>query len=401
MREIFFIVSFFAVLSTQFSCKKENDEIGLNPGGGILESASIDTFQLNTYSKYSQNTSSNSGTSVFIGGYNTDELGTIKASTYTSVAPTDLTFRIPEGGVTVTSVSLSIRVTEAYGNPFPQEFKVSKTTSSVSKDVNYLTSDSLSSENSSIGTFTIDNSDTGAVLIALDKTFGEEIFAVGDVIFTTSELFIDVFKGLSIIPTSTYSTNTGSVYAIDASDIILTVNYTQNTASTAGSVSFTPTSNSRSFYNSTFDQEVSEVKDQFSNNAIGNTNFYVQGLGGVKSSVEIASLLSWFKSGNFLINKAIVTIPANINGSFTTPTSLTIHKESDSSSDGVQAIYDEDKKQYVFDIESLISERLLAGEEAIFELSILNTFAHPEQVKLNGSGNASVAASIVIHYTNY
>ena len=38
----------------------------------------------------------------------------------------------------------------------------------------------------------------------------------------------------------------------------------------------------------------------------------------------------------------------------------------------------------------------IAGEEANFELSVLNSFAHPEQVKLNGSSNAGAKASLII-----
>jgi len=403
MRKIFLFICVVTILSLQFSCKKENNDIGLNPNGSTLQSASIDSFQLNTYSKLSQNSVSNSGTTVFIGGYGTDELGTITASTFTSVSPTDLSFRIPEGGVTVTSVSLSIRVVESYGDPFSQDFKVSKTTSSVSKETTYFTSDSLISETSDLGTFTITNNDTGIVSINLNKTFGEEIISTGDVIFTTSEIFDDIFKGLSIIPTVTYTPNKGSVYALDAEDIILTINYTENTSSVSGSVTFAPTSNSRSFYHTTLGQNGSELATQMSNLSTGNTNFFIQGLGSVKSSVEIPTLLTWFNSGNFLINKAIVTIPTSTsaNVSFSAPTSLTIHKASDSSSEGVQAVYDVDNKQYVFDIETLISEKLLAGEETTFELSILNTFAHPEQVKLNGSSHTVSPASIVIHYTEY
>ncbi|MFT6716993.1 MAG: hypothetical protein ACJA0Q_001643 [Saprospiraceae bacterium] len=401
MKKIFLILSGLTLFLFHFSCKKENDSIGLNTGDSTLSSSSIDTFQLNTFSKMSQNTPSNSGTSVFIGGYNTDELGTILATSYTSIAPTDLNYRIPEGGITVTSVSLSLRITGAYGTSFSQSFKVSKTSASVDKEVNYLTSDSLVSVSGNIGTFTIENNDTGTVSVIIDKAFGEEIIAVGDVIFTTSEIFTDVFQGFSIAPTSTYLANTGSVYAVNADEIILTINYAENTSGSNGAVTFSPSSNSRSFYHAAFDVNGAEVSAQISNNSLGNTNFYVQGLGSIKAGIEISSLLTWFNSGNFLINKAIVTIPANTNSGYSNPTSLTIHKASDSSSEGVQAVFDADNNQYVFDIETLLSEKLLAGEEANFEFSVLNSFAHPEQVKLNGANNSTSPASVVIHYTEY
>lgn len=400
----YFIVSLtLALLATQISCKKDNDSIGLSSGNGTLHSASIDTFQLITYSTTSQNTPSNSGTSVFIGGYRSDELGELFAQSFTSIAPTDLSFRIPEGGVTVSSVSLSINITESYGAPYSQSFKVNKTTSEVAKDFAYTTNDSLQLAGDNLGTFILSSNDTGSVSISLDNSFGAEIMNTGDVIFTTSEMFTDVFMGLAITPTSSPGKNEGSIYAIDADEIILTVNFTEDVSGDAGSVSFAPIANSRSFYHTSAAFNSSEVQTQFSNLDLGNENFFLQGLGGVKADLRLPSLLTWFTAGKFLINKAIVTIPvtASAEASFLPPTSLTIHKASDSSSEGVQAVYDADNNQYVFDIEPLLSDKLLNNEKAELELSVLNSFAHPEQVKLNGSKNASAPASVIIHYTEY
>jgi len=403
MKKIVITSVALSILLLPFSCKKENDSIGLNTNKGTLQSASIDTFQLSTFSKYSKNTESNSGSSVFIGGYHSDELGTIKSQVYTSVAPDDLNFRIAEGGITVTSVTLSIQVLEAYGSPISQEFKVSRTTSSVASDVTYLTTDSLTSLTTNIGTFTLASNDTGSVSITIDKSFGEEIIATGDVIFTTSEVFVDIFKGLSITPSTSFTTNSGTVYAIDADDIVLTINYNEVTAGTSGSVTFSPSSSSRSFYNTTSNQSGSDVEAQLTNNNLGNTNFFVQGLGSIKSELSMPSLLTWFKSGNILINKATLTIPvtASIGSSYTAPTSLLVHVSSDGTSTGIQGVFDADSSYYVFEIETLISQKLLADEEAILDLSVLNSFAHPEQVNLHGGSNSTSKASLVIHYTEY
>jgi hypothetical protein len=392
-----------ALLLLPFSCKKENETIGLKTNEGTLQSASIDTFQLSTFSKYSQNTVSNSGSSVFIGGYHTDELGTIRNQAYTTLAPDDLNFRIAEGGITVTSVTLDLLVLESYGNPISQEFKISRTTTSVAPEDTYLTSDSLISLSTNIGTFIKSTNDTGVISVVIDKSFGEEIIGKGDVIFTTSEVFVDIFKGLSIIPTNTLTSNGGSVYAISADDIVLTINYTDNIAGTSGSVTFSPTSSSRSFYNTSLNQDAAEVEAQLTNTLLGNSNFFVQGLGSIKSEIAMPSLLAWFQIGNILINKATLTFPvtASANINYAPPTSLLVHSANDGSSVGVQGIYNADSSYYVFEIESLVSQKLLSNEEATLELSVMNSFAHPEQVNLNGGSNATSKASLVIHYTEY
>lgn len=382
------------------SCKKENDSIGLNNDGASLQSASTDTFKLVTYSKKSKNTPSNSGTSVFIGHYQSAELGTLKASAFTSLSPTDLNFRLPAAGVKVNSVILSIRIMEAYGIEGSQEFQVYQTTSPVNNDQTYFTTDSLVTVNDPIGSFALENKDSGYVNIDINTAFGEEIIAAGDVIYTTSEIFSEVFKGLSIQPITLASQDSGCVYAIDADDLVLSINYEDLTSSIQRSISFAPSANTKSFYHTSLNHVSAKVEPQLNSQGSGNELFFIQGLGSVKGVVEIGGLLTWFQNGNFLINKAAITIP--VGGSdFSVPTSLTIHNPSDDSSEGVQAIFNAEDSSYVFNVESLLSAKLIKGEEASFELSVLNTFAHPEQAELHGNEHISRPAELIIHYTEY
>ena len=338
-----------------------------------------------------------------MGTYSSIELGTISNTVYTTFAPTDLSFRIPDEGLNTISSTLSFTVKSTYGSPFAQSFEVKQLSEKIKPDTEYLTSDSLITNSVVVGTFQTTTSLPSEINIDINTSIGEYILQQGNVAFTTAEVFSDLFNGLAIVPTNNNTSNNGSVYSIDVATIQLTINYSGKTTGTNYSLIFQPISSSRTAYYCKKDRSNSSVQNSLNNSTAGNNTFYLQGISAISSKITIPGIKKWFTSDNNIINKATLTLKPNQsnNSNYTLPTTLTCHLENTATSEGIQATYDASSNSYAFEIQTLLSEALMSEEEIRFNISVLNSNTHPEQISISGNNDTIQPASLKILYTKY
>lgn len=398
------VVLFASLLLIGFaSCKKENDSLNIGNNEAGLSSLSLDTFSIQSSSKEVESIVSNGGSTVFLGSYNSSELGSITNDVYSTLAPSDLTFRIPDEGLNVADVTLQFTIVSAYGSTGNQQFQVRRLTEQVAADKDYFTSDSLMSEPTVVGAFELTSDALLDTSIALDKSIGEFIINQGNVAFTTAEVFADLFKGINIHTVNTATANSGMVYGINSTEISLTVNCTGKTSGTSYSLTFKTIASSRSGFYCKKDRIGSKIAATISNPSQGDSIFYLQGLSAASAQISFPHVKSWSKTDNILINKAtlILNVAGSVNASFSPPTSITCHVLGSSSSTGIQATYDANSNSYTLEIESLLSDAILADDDLTFDISVLNSDAHPEQLALFGKNGGSQSAELKIFYTKY
>lgn len=77
---------FVLIVISMFSCKKKNDEVGLNNPIDLLETTLIDNTEIQSYS-FLENTSqfTDNATYALVGAYEDDQIGTLKAYHYTQL----------------------------------------------------------------------------------------------------------------------------------------------------------------------------------------------------------------------------------------------------------------------------------------------------------------------------
>lgn len=393
----------FSIVFIAFSCQKENEDISVGSQESTLTSSSKDNFSFATASLKIGNTLGNQSSTVFVGGYNTSECGSLASSIFTTLAPSDLSFRIPEEGLNVNNVELQLLVTETYGNVVNQKITVQQLKEQVKADTEYNTTQVLSSYDSILGSIEINSADTGTVSIELNNSIGEDILSEGNVAFTTSEVFADIFKGLKISSPSTLGMNEGQIFGVSSSEIKLLVNCTGKISNKSYTIEFKPPSTTRSSTSVSTNTTNSSLDSILTNVNSANSNFYLQGLSSVSSTVDMSSLQNWYDSSDVLVNRAVLKIPVSNSSdvNYAPPTSITLHEQNSASSTGAVGIYDNVSKSYSINIVDLISASLISKGNLIYHLSLVNSNTHGEQAKLNGFSHSSNPATLDIYYTKY
>ncbi len=394
------IFSFVILFS---SCKKENDTLTVGDTQGTLISTTIDTFSIVSQSVNLDTVPANSNSSVFLGSYYATETGTLNAQLYTTLTPTDLEFRIPDEGLDVASVSIQIESQGKYGTNSNLQFEVVQMTETVAEGTSYNTQNTFTTSDEVIGTFSMNSSDTGSFDFTLNNSIGEFIINQGNVAFTTSSVFADLFKGISIRPVTSLTVDSGAVLTINSSNITLTLNAVGKTSGTSYSTTFKPADATRTSYSAVSTLDGSLAANSFEKPIDGSISFQLQGLSALSGEITFSNISAWAASNNILINKATLTLPvtASVNSDFTTPTSITIHEKGTTSGTGKSGTYNAVNSTYVIEIADLISNNLTTGTELSYYVSILNSDKNPGIVSVNGFNHPTTPATISIFYTNY
>lgn len=382
------------------SCTKENDTLGLSDEeDGSLFSSSTKDIELKIFSNLPDSVVSSSNEQVFIGGFNSIESGLLSHSTFSSLIPNDFSFRIPEGGITVNQVYLNFEIDEFYGTAVSQGFDVKLLEKAVSENGTYYTHNRFATKDSTYGQFTLTGTDS-TLSVELDTSIVMDILNAGNASFTTADVFVEIFKGIAIVPNSSPQVNEGGTYTIDPTSIELELNYTENEAGTEGTLTFE--TENRSFYNSTWDGN-GELADHLDDELLGKKEIILRGAGGANAQIDFLDLKEWYDQGNVLINKAILqlTYQGSENEDLVLPSSLVFHQLNSSSSTGVQGVYSSETRNYEFNIEPLLTENLSNDGSMSFELSLQNSGSNPEQLLLMGTESEYTPVSLEIFFTNH
>ena len=439
---------FFQIFFLNISCDK-NNEFGLeiNPDSNNLEAFISDTFELNTFSVYSDSVKTDElvGSSQFVNGsgsplgnYIDPVFGEVNASIYTQIRLEQAYDFTPSNGtlddVVVDSAVLYLAVDGSFSTLNDQEFLVEIIDEDFYKDSSYYSNQSLSTKGTNIATsgslkvdplfpglFAGGYVDQSILRITLDvNEFAQPIIeeSGNDALNGNdgNNEFLSFFKGLKI---SSSAGTDGGLYYINLlnsfSRIRLFFRDTSGLASEHDTLDFDFNINSNcAYYHQVIhDYSNTSVEAAVNQPELGLNQFYIQTLGGVNARFTIPSIDSLIDQ-NIMVNKAEVILPFEdyLYDEYTPPTSLFIYRKNSAGNyeflpdlfEGSQGgSYDFINKNYKFNITRHINE-ILTEQTPNDTIKILpnGNGVTANRIVLNGRNSTKKnKAKIVISYSKY
>ncbi len=233
-------------------------------------------------------------------------------------------FRLPyhpdyPADATLDSIVLNMTYKKIYGDTISyQTIKVYELTSALEYNAKYLSSFNLKNISSPelLGTrrfiprFRTDTlsppQDTTLqnIRIRLSNSFGNKLLAIDSLNMISNDLFVNIFKGLYIEPTSV--SRRGTLVSINTTSPAIVLYYHDAAKDTLG-FAYYVTANSANVSGFTHDYTSSRIGTNLDKANNLDSLFYIQPTGGLKSKIEVPSLSTWKDSGNYTINKATLT----------------------------------------------------------------------------------------------
>ena len=401
MKSIGLFLVYISIVFGFISCKKDQEIALISSEENSLTGLKTDTFSIETYSVLSDSIPSTIGSTKFLGSYQSSEMGIISSKIFSTLIPTQIGQTYIENGE-ILGVNISFSISETYGTPFNQEFDVYQASDSITTGKTYYTKDSIGSSGTLLGSFNLNSKDTGKFEFPLLTSFATTILNQGNSMLASEKAFITFFKGIIIQPKITPGTNTGVMYGISATSIKINVIFKDLASSIQDTISLHQPSAAKTFYQVTKNTIGSSVKSGIDNPSEGNNLFYIQGISGAKAQINFPHLKEWYDNKK-IINKASLLLPIqnSSNSEYSKPSVLTFSNLSVSSSTGAQSTFDATNNQYSINIHSVLIPALEAKSTQSYNISVFNTYSHPEQVVLSGSKNTVSKAKLIIYYTNY
>jgi len=158
--------------------------------------------------------------------------------------------------------------------------------------------------------------------IPMNTGFAQDILDIQDsTIFGSSEDFINYFNGIHIVPDDVFPTNEveGATLYFNMTDeqSDVKIYYHNDTSTVNDTLIYVLSINSNSArvgrflhnYKMSIDNN---FRDQIVNKdtTLGKNNFYIQGMGGIKTIIKFPGLSNWVDSGNIVINEAKLVLTA-------------------------------------------------------------------------------------------
>ena len=439
---------FFLIVFISISCEK-NNEFGLeiNPDSNYLEAFSTDTFELNTFSVYSDSVKTDElvGSSQFISGsgsplgnYIDPVFGEVNASIYTQIRLEQAYDFTPSNGtiddIVVDSVVLYLAVDGSFSTLNEQEFTVEIINEDFYKDSSYYSNQSLSTKGTNIatsGSLKIDPLFPGLFAggfvsqSILGITLDVNEFALPIIAESGNEAlngndgeneFLSFFKGIKI---SSINGTDGGLYYINLLNSFSRIRmYYRDTSGLASEhdtldFDFNINSNCAYFHQVIHDYSNTAIEAAVNQPELGLNQFYIQTLGGVNARFTIPSIDSLIDQ-KIIVNKAEVILPFEdyIYDEYTPPSSLFISRKNSAGDyeflpdlfEGSQGGgYDFINKNYKFNITRHINE-ILSEETPNDTIKILpnGNGITANRIVLNGRNSTKKdKAKIIISYSKY
>lgn len=383
------------VFSVFFSCKKDNFNEGFNNHDNNLNVLKTDTFTVVTSQLSSDTIVTSNRTNVFLGAYHSDETGFIQSNLYFSLSPVTSSF-VSGLDPKLDSLVLEFRIAERYGKE-PLELELYATTQSVTTSKTYTNLDSLSFGNK-ITEFTI-GLDT-VIKIKLPNDYAQNWFNNRTTIFTSSTNFLTQNPGFVLKPKNANTlSNNGAMYNIAATSIRINLHYSNITTNYLAIA--TVSNPSWSFFQTKNNFTGSSIANNLNNQSLANNNVIVQSLGSASAQINFPFLLSWYAKSNKIINRAEIIAktqnPTQVN--FTPVSSLSLYKQYNASTTGVESIYNSTDNKYIFNATSIVRDYLTNGDFNIV-IGVLNPHSRSSFSNILG-GNNSTPMQLVIYYTEF
>jgi hypothetical protein len=392
------IILGLTVIVALFSCRKENDGIGLDTNRGSIEGVKTDTFSIQTSVQLpDSNWVSSNRSTQFVGALNCDATGLLKSSTYLTFTPNAITEGLTNDAA-FDSITISFQISDLVGQGETLQLKT-RLLSEIVQSEDYIISDSIGTT-SLIGTHLFNNlSVEQTIYLKLDSTLGAQIFADLAANFQSANDFQNLFPGVVIGLDGDLGNSYGSLIGFAPDEVSLNIHYTDNNTQKVATAILS--SNAASFANIQSDITGSDLENLLLDSALTQNSFPVQGLGGPAASVYFPTLLQWYESGNYIITKAELVCPVDQNYlEFGPLDAMSFYRKGTASADGATAEYSSDSLSYTFNISTLVRNQLEGLQNEVFQLGALNPYFRPGISVLNGPSNLS-PMKLVLFYTEY
>jgi hypothetical protein len=348
LKNLFFLAA-FATLATGWSSCNEPDELGLGllPSSDQLNVRSTDTITIESTTENGDSLLTNKNFLTYLlGSYTDPEFGRTDASVYSQlVFSSNPNLGDTNEILTADSLVMTLEYTSEailkpyYGNKnTPLKVTVYRMTESMSPDSVYYTNRDFTVEGTPIGTATIipqpDDSVsvygknvTPHVRIKLSNELANDLLELNhSTTWSSSENWLDYFKGVYIKTEPVNSTNEGSVihFSLGGNYSAMTLFYHSDTPgddSTKYSFVFRGEIINRFHHEYGQSDAGRQIQDPSFNSSVN----YLQAMSGVRTHLNFPYLKNFTTQGQLVINKAELIIPVETNSTETYSPPVTLN----------------------------------------------------------------------------
>lgn len=318
------VLGIFFLFLLHSACNKEPESIGLD----LIDDSKLGvfdtTFSVTGFSAMDDSVFTDELSVNLLGSLQTDDFGLTNASFYShlrlSQTSPDFEDAQPDSAI------LSLVYSGSYGYiSTPHTVKVYELQQDIYRDSSYFsTSQFTITPLIELANFDFVPNLTDSIMeedstwvsaelhIPLNETFINKVmFPDDDSVYSSSDNFINYFKGIYVVTDSVSSTGEGSILSFNLVNPRSKVTFYYN-----DSLSFDFVINSNCATVGSYQHNYSKSQnqnfiDQIINNdtTIGTENLYLQGLGGIQTNIDLSSLSEWVGTNKYTVNEAKLVIP--------------------------------------------------------------------------------------------
>jgi hypothetical protein len=426
-RKVFTLsATFLLALFLIVSCKKKDTNLGMNnlDPNELLNSNSVDTFELITFTIEDDSVITKDPVYAVLGNYNDPKFGEMDASFYTQLRLSGVNPNFSGGTIVVDSLILGLEYAGQYGDLNPLTLEVNEITESLDTDSMYYAFSTLTTSSTNLiepGYETITPNPSAVTVIGQDtvetqlrirlkNSLATDLIteATNGTSFASNDAFLELFKGLRVKTTNgPQASGNGGIFYFNLNDPLskMTIYYTQD--GNQKKFDFVINSSCVDFNHVEIDNSGKPVQTVINDTVTGMVEYYAQAFKS-RAVVQIPGLSNFSKKT--VIHKAELYLPVQYQtGSKYAPGfDLSVANRPSSNpngltSIGVLATYDEFKKHFKADLRTYI-QAVVTGNTPNSELVFSPRFfiTSGDRIVFNGQNTINKKKpQLIITYTEY
>lgn len=426
-RKVFTLsATFLLALFLIVSCKKKDTNLGLNnlDPNELLNSNSVDTFELITFTIEDDSVITKDPVYAVLGNYNDPKFGEMDASFYTQLRLSGVNPNFSGGTIVIDSLILGLEYAGQYGDLNPLTLEVNEITEALHPDSMYYAFTTLGTSSINLiepGYETITPDPSGVTVIGQDtvdtqlrirlkNSLATDLIteATTGTSFASNDAFLGFFKGLRVKTTNgPQASGNGGIFYFNLNDPLskMTIYYTQD--GNQKKFDFVINSSCVDFNHVEIDNSGKPVQTVINDTVTGMVEYYAQAFKS-RAVVQIPGLANLNKKT--VIHKAELYLPVQYQtGSKYAPGfDLSVANRPSSNPNGLTSIgilatYDEFKKHFKADLRTYI-QAVVTGNTPNSELVFSPRFfiTSGDRIVFNGQNTINKKKpQLIITYTEY
>jgi hypothetical protein len=426
-RKVFTLsATFLLALFLIVSCKKKDTNLGMNnlDPNELLNSNSVDTFELITFTIEDDSVITKDPVYAVLGNYNDPKFGEMDASFYTQFRLSGVNPNFGGGAIVIDSLILGLEYAGQYGDLNPLTLEVNEITEALDADSMYYAFSTLGTSSINLiepGYETITPDPSGVTVIGQDtvdtqlrirlkNSLATDLIAEASTgtAFASNDAFLEFFKGLRVKTINgPQGSGNGGIFYFNLNDPLskMTIYYTQD--GSQKKYDFVINSSCLDFNHVEIDNSGKPVQTVINDTVTGMVEYYAQAFKS-RAVVQIPGLANFNKKT--VIHKAELYLPIQYQtGSKYAPGfDLSVANRPSSNPNGLTSIgilatYDEFKKHFKADLRTYI-QAVVTGNTPNSELIFSPRFfiTSGDRIVFNGQNTINKKKpQLIITYTEY